>query len=47
MREDLLLTRKYLLFRYGEAFCKAIYNNPKDVSYRFYRAVFEGYEWNE
>ena len=45
MNKDLKPTRDYLLWKYGKDFCKAIYDNPRDVSHSFYRAVFDGYEW--
>lgn len=37
---------KYLLDRYGESLCYHIYNTKNDVSYDYYRTVFEGYQWN-
>ena len=37
---------KDLLNKYGESFCYHIYNTKNDVSNKFYRDVFEGYQWN-
>lgn len=39
--------QQYLIERYGKQLCMQIYNDPRDVSHKYYREIFDGFDWSK
>ena len=46
-KEEIISLREYELKRWGYDTCYKIYHTPNDVSYKWYKKIFDGYNWED